>query len=271
MFPKARVALTFLAVFVALLGVVTVAYAAMYIINTNDASVAEWSTQGIAQFQTDAAGDYISPTQDIVNGWVARSLTNTNIASPTINFLMQLNSNSPLEETATLAAAIFDCDNDNVIGNDPEDRVIAYVRNGGDYMLDDGVYIGYGDFSNSWFTGASENEDHNAGQVVNNFVEWAVPLDDMDQTPGYCPATTRIRFATINITVGGNWWNPTITATTLDQVPSFRGYDMPTAVKLESLEASAHSVNAAAFGVLLGTLAAVAVGVVVVTRSRRRS
>lgn len=266
MFSKARLAITSLAVVIALLAVVTVVYAAMYVINTNDGSAAEWSSQGINSFQADPASDVVTASVDILETWVARSLTNTNRISPTINFLMRMNSGTPLQNTANLAVAILDCDNDNDTNFDANDRLIAYVLAGGTAMLNDAVYIGYGDYSNFWYAGESETEDHNLGQVVGSFVEWGVPLSDIDQTPGYCQDTPNVRFATVRITVSG--FPSTIQVAVYDQIPTFRGYNVPTAVQVETLEAHAQPTNVATLGLALGM--AVVLGVVVVTRSRRQ-
>ena len=270
MFPKARVALTSLAVLFALLCVVTVAYAAMYIIDTNNANVAEWTTQGIAVFQTDSAGDYGTATADIVNVWVARSITNTNRISPTLNFLLQTNSTNALATANNAVLAILDCDMDSA-ANDPEDRVLAYVRTGSGFVVGDSVYLSSGNFNGYATPGLSSTENDNLGQGVGGYVEWGVPLDDLvfsdTLPPDYCQGPVNIRFATglINATFSG------FTFTTYDQTPAFTGYNVPTAVRLESLEASVHPANAAAIGIRLGTLAAVGVVGIVVTRSRRRS
>ncbi|MBI5568061.1 MAG: hypothetical protein HY870_24400 [Chloroflexi bacterium] len=273
MFPKARVALTFLAVFVALLGVVTVAYAGMYIIDTNDASVAEWATQSIPVFLSDPVDGGVAANMDMLDTYVARSLSNTNFPSDTLNFRMQFNSSDPLVTAATAALAILNCDNDLELSDDPDDRIIAYVRTGNLALADDAVYVAYGDFSAYWFAGADNPSVLNPpfGQVVDSDVEWAVALLELDTVdPSYCqdPAGGGIRFATANISV--NIFTGDVTVTHVDQNPAFRGYDVPTAVKLESLEASSRPANAAAFSILLGMLATIGVGAVVVTRSRRR-
>jgi hypothetical protein len=271
MFPKTRIAFAVLAVLLGLLCVVAVAYAAMYIINTNDAAVAEWTTQSIPVFLSDPVDGSVAANMDMLDTWVARSLTNTNFTSPTLNFQMQLNSSSPLQTAATAAMAILDCDGDNVIGSDVADRIVAYIRTGNVALADDAVYITYGDFSGYWFAGADNPSVLNPpyGQVVGSSVEWAVALEELDTVdPGYCQSPIGIRFATANISV--NIFTGQITVTYVDQNPAFRGYDVPTAVKLESLEASSYPANAAAYGILLATLATVGIGAVVITRSRRR-
>lgn len=271
MFPKMRIALAVLAVLIGLLCVVSVAYAAMYIINTNDASVAEWTAQSIPVFLSDPVDGSVTANMDMLDTWVARSLTNTTFTSPTLNFRMQFNSTSPLQTAATAAVAILDCDNDNFIGNDAADRIVAYVRTGNLALADDAVYITYGDLSGYWFAGAQDPENLNPpfGQFVGNSVEWSVALEELDTVdPGYCQSSIGIRFATANISV--NFITGQITVTYVDQNPAFRGYSVPTAVRVENLRAAAQPSNAVALEVLLGTLAIVGMGAVVIARSRRQ-
>jgi hypothetical protein len=271
MFPKTRIVLAVLAVLISLVCLVTVAHAAMYIINTNDASVEEWTAQSIPVFLSDPVDGSVTANVDMLDTWVARSLTNTNFISPTLNFRMQFNSSSPLQTAATAAIAILDCDNDNVIGNDAADRIVAYVRTGNFALVDDGVYITYGDFSGYWFAGADNPEVFNPlfGQAVGSSVEWAVALGELDTVdPGYCQSPIGIRFATANISV--NLFTGQITVTYVDQNPAFRGYSVPTAVKLENLRAAAQPSATTAFGILLGTFAMVGIGAVVIARARRR-
>lgn len=270
MFSKARLVFTSLAVLIGLLCIVSVASAAMFIINTNDASVAEWTTQSIPVFQTDPVDGGVTASMDLLDAWVARSITNTNAASQTLNFRATFNSSTPLSTAATAVIAVLDCDGDNVIGNDAADRAIVYIRTGNMALADDAIYVIYGDYSNNyWFAGSENPEVLNPpfGEPVGNSIEWAVPLAELDATdPNYCQSPIGIRFATANVSV--NIFSGQISVTYVDQNSAFNRYNVPTAVRLETLEARAQPTSVATFGIVLGL--AVALGVVIVARSRRQ-
>jgi len=195
------------------------AFAAIYNIDTDDGSIAEWSAQGIPVFQTDATGDTINggtANDDIVQAWVA-----TGNGGNTLYFLMELAASPALNaDSNRTAVASIDCDNDGV-DEEPEDRLISY------FPGNDTLYIVTGD--QNFYTPGNANQ----GQRVNQYIEWSVDLSQLppdSQTPGVdCRNQVGIRFGTGD--------NSTFPATVLDDTQPLRGWNIPTTVNLKQLQA----------------------------------
>ncbi len=213
------------------------AFAAIYNIDTDDNSVAEWSAQGIPVFQTDATGDTINggtANDDIVQAWVA-----TGNGGNTLYFLMELNASPALnQDNNRTAVASIDCDNDGV-DEEPEDRLISY------FPGTDALYIVTGD--QNYYTPGNAVQ----GQRVNQYIEWSVDLAQLppdSQTPGVdCRNQVGIRFGTGD--------NSTFPATVLDETQPLRGWNIPTTVNIKELQARRHiSLAATLFIALMGML-----------------
>ncbi len=213
------------------------AFAAIYNIDTDDNSIAEWSAQGIPVFQTDATGDTINggtANDDIVQAWVA-----TGNGGNTLYFLMELNASPGLnQDNNRTAVASIDCDNDGV-DQEPEDRLISY------FPGNDTLYIVTGD--QAYYTPGNASQ----GQRVNAYIEWSVDLAQLppdSQTPGVdCRNQVGIRFGTGD--------NSTFPATVLDETQPLRGWNIPTTVNIKELQARRHVALASTlFVALMGML-----------------
>ena len=193
----------------------TVVFAALYNIDTEDSTVAEWSDQGIPVFQTDPSGDATDARDDIVATWVAsdnldRLAFKMEVADPT----------SALSGNNIGAVASIDC-NANGIDEERDDRLVIYTRG-------NNMWICEGD-QRYCFTGDSAN-----GQIVGNQVEWAVPIDDLppDQYSSVdCRHEVKIRFGTAN----------TSTSASIDETSPLRGWNIPTAINLMTFEARSNA------------------------------
>ena len=209
----------------------TTTFAAIYTIDTDDGSISEWAAQGIPVFQTDPTGDTQNggtPNDDIVQTWVA-----TGNNGNTLYFLMELNADPALDaDSNRSAAASIDCDNDG-IDQEPEDRIVTY------WPQNDWVIISQGD--QSYYTMGTSNQ----GQRVGKYVEWGVDLDQLppdDQTPDVnCRGAVKIRFGTAD--------NATSPATILDDTSPLRGWNIPTAINLQEIQAR-HNVTLAGAALL---------------------
>ncbi len=237
-------------ILVALFGVVTLAYAALYTIDTNDGSINEWETQGIAVFQTSPSNGGIDTSLDLKNMWVATSSGNTNNPNlTTLNFRAEMYGASALAPVDTAVAAILDCDSDQQ-ANDPDDRMVIYLRDGNaQYCIlppflctqlpDDALFVFTGDLDAYLLPGQDETENHNLGQVVGNFVEWGTEisaLQGVESAPvDYCQYDVSIRFTTATVGFDGSG---NIVADIQDETPTFRGWDIPTAIDVQAFTAS---------------------------------
>lgn len=232
-----RIPAMFFIIGVILLVVGGSAFAAIYNIDTDDNSVAEWSAQGIPVFQTDAVGDTINggtANDDIVQAWVA-----TGNGGDTLYFLMEMDASPALnQDNNRTAVASIDCDFDGV-DEEPEDRLISY------FPGNDTLYIVTGD--QNFYTPGNAIQ----GQRVNQYIEWSVDLDQLppdSQTPGVdCRNQVNIRFGTGD--------NTTFPATVLDETSPLRGWNIPTTVNIKQLQARRNATLAATLLVaLMGVL-----------------
>ncbi len=217
----------------------TIAFAAVYNIDTNDGSISEWAAQGVPVFQTDAVGDTQNggaANDDIVQTWVA-----TGNGGNTLYFLMKLNAAPALNANNNRAAvASIDCDNDGV-DEEPEDRLIVY------YPGNDWLIISQG--NQSYYTFGNANQGQRADPPEDDYIEWSVNLSQLppdSQTPGVdCRGTVGIRFATAD--------NSTNPASVLDDTGPLREWNTPTAIHLKDIQARHNAaLGAAALIALLG-------------------
>ena len=217
----------------------TIAFAAIYNIDTDDGSISEWAAQGIPVFQTDAVGDVQNggtANDDIVQTWVA-----TGNGGNTLYFLMQLNAAPALNANNNrTAVASIDCDNDGV-DEEPEDRLIVY------YPGNDWLVIAQGD--QSFYTWGSANQGQRADPPDDEYIEWSVDLSQLppdSQTPGVdCRNQIGIRFGTADSST-----NPT---SVLDDTSPLRVWNSPTAINLKDIQARHNAtLTAAALIALLG-------------------
>jgi hypothetical protein len=225
--------------------------AALYQINTNDATVQEWFDQGVPIFQTDPAGDVPVPEEDILTTWVATGDNNT------FNFMMELNADPALNLQYRQAVAYIDCDmdGDNNGAGDVDDIMIAY-----DTWIDD-VWIMRGDQNQG------QSTDANNGERVHEYLEWGLPfslippnnplINDSD-----CLSDVQIRFFTSN--------SETNPAVVIDETTPFKGYNVyPNVVKMDKMKASTSPDDELLNIVLLGLLIGVIVAGLIIILKRR--
>lgn len=201
----------------------TIAFAAIYNIDTDDGSISEWAAQGIPVFQTDAIGDTQNggtPNDDIVQAWVA-----TGNNGNTLYFLMKMAAAPALNANNNrTAVASIDCNN-NGVDEEPEDRLIVY------YPGNDWLVISQGD--QSYYTFGNANQGQRADPPDDEYIEWSVDLSQLppdSQTPGVdCSGAVGIRFGTAD--------NSTSPAIVLDDTSPLRGWNIPTAVNLKDVQA----------------------------------
>ncbi len=236
-------------ILVALFGAVIVAYAALYSINTNDGSISEWSSQSIPIFQTSPSNGAIDSSLDLKNMWVATSSGNTNDPNLiTLNFRAEMYGTGALTPVNTAIAALLNCDGDTQI-NDRDDRLVVYIRDGGPtsycplpfYCIslpDDALYVYTGDLDAYILPGTSETQNHNLGQAVGNSIEWATEISALQgeesKPADYCQNNVGIRFttATLDLDSSGN-----VVATIKDETTDFRGWNIPTAIDMQTFTA----------------------------------
>jgi len=218
------------------------AFATIYNIDTDDASIDEWQNQGISVFQTDATNDTANggtSNDDIVNVWVA-----TGNGGDTLYFLMELNDDPALnQDNNRSGAASIDCDNDG-IDQESNDRLVTYWP-GNDWLI-----VATGDQASYFFGNATQ------GQRVGKYIEWSVNLSQLppdSRNPNTnCRNQIRIRFGTAD--------NATSPATVLDETSPLRGWNTPTTIDIKQLETQRRA-N------LIGTLFIALMGVFFVTAS----
>jgi hypothetical protein len=183
---------------------------AWYDIDTDDGTVGEWDTQGIVMFQPDPVGDALQPDgtpggradDDIVAIWVASGTGQTGLDS--LFFRAQLNGSPALDENLRAIAAAIDCDRN---GSDTErqDRVISYFVTSAPPPFpppSDLVRVYTGDQAYGYDIGESITPRY-AGQRVQDYIEWSVPIQELPITgqdpPGTvvdCKNLVNIRFTT---------------------------------------------------------------------------
>ena len=258
------------AVALMLLVFATAVFAAFYTIDTDDGTVAEWSAQGVPLFQSDPSGDvapdYAGEDQsDILNVWVATT-DNRRLA-----FLMETAASPALdvidpetgEPLARMAVAALDCDLDGRTDG-PHDLLLAYAP------LGDTVWMISGDLNQGLSLGSGDDDDPTLGQVVDNFVEWGVPLSHLAFSKPLinwtvdCTNAINIGFATVD---ASEWPGP---SGIIDETDGLRGWNVPTAVRLQSFNVAGMRVAGEAIALLAG-LAVVATAVVVLGRRSKQS
>ncbi len=184
------------------LGSITV-LAVGFVIDTNDGSVSEWSTQGVPLFTEDPAGDVLAPngdpgvaTDDIVRGWVATGVTPG--GTPSLFFLVEMASLPASSAGNRAVGALIDCDLNGDV-NERQDRWVVYQASG---TPADFVRLYTGDQMYGLTTGSGS--DKVLGQRVQRYLEWAVPISALpitgDEPPTIepvvdCKGTVAIRFA----------------------------------------------------------------------------
>lgn len=225
-----------------LLAVTQVVYAVLYTISTTDSSVSEWTSQGIPVFQQDASGDVGSPTEDILDSWVASGPSGG--PAETVYFRMLVNASTALGENMAAAAAI-DCDADGNF-DEPSDRIIVHIPQCCNplYGCEERNVKAWGDRTN--YTGLGPD----AGQRVGSDLEWSVPVADLPPDADHsvdCRNEVKILFYTAdvsNLCTGGTG------VTIIDQTPPspWNGFRIPTVVTIKNLDArpaSAYGIPAA--------------------------
>lgn len=170
----------------ALLLFASTAYAALYNIDTNDNSVAEWETQGVVQFQSDPAGDALKPDgtsggradDDIIAAWVASGTGQTGLDS--LFFRVQMNASPALNENLRAIAAVIDCDR-NGLDTERQDRIITYFVTSAPPPFAppfDLVRVYTGD-QNYGYDINESIDPKAAGQRVDSYIEWSVPIQEL--------------------------------------------------------------------------------------------
>ena len=229
-----RIGFVLWTIVMALVGTVTVALAAMVNISTPDNSLADWN--GVAVFQTDPAGDVITATEDIINVWVASSLSGTQTIT-NLNFLMQTRGAPALSQSYRQAVAFIDCDRDGV-DNEDHDRIVSYG------LQNDRVIISQGNQGQMFYEGdCASNCPYGERVSSTAYIEWRVGAADLPPDPpggpnpdSNCRNIVNIRFATISVNpINGR-------TTTIDQTSPLKVWDInqgaPTVVRLQDFRAT---------------------------------
>lgn len=161
---------------------VSAASAAVYIIDTNDSSITDWTTPGIVAFGSDPAGDVLDPggapgfaTDDIVKAWVGSATIPppTGQNQPSLAFRVETASLPPASQLLRSVAAFLDCDR-NGIENERQDRIVIYQTTG---PRVDEVTIYTGDQIYGLIPSAVLPKL--LGQRVSNNLEWAVAIAEL--------------------------------------------------------------------------------------------
>lgn len=273
-------------IFALTLGFLTVSFASaiLYTIDTDNNSASDWAS--VPVFQTDPSGD-VNPSctggdgkDDIIETFVA-----TGPADPPTHIYFGVRTASPnaVSTANHQVAAYVDCWPDGTPPNGPEDNdVVIMYRGEPDHVIYGDGHWGEGgnDRPTPWYIiidqyseGGPEGE-HPADGL--DRVEWGMPFSDFDvikqPLPEYEPncgpdSEARIIFYTYKVTMFGSFdcdYDETV----------FAGFDIPTVVELNSLNAQSTSggndklvVSAAAF---LGALAVGGLGLLLL-RKRNQS
>jgi len=200
--------------------------------DTNDSSIDEWEANGILIYQEDEVGEVSDANADIEKVWVATG------DDDHLYFRMKMKGNAPLSTVRTSAVARLDCGKDGKV-DQRDDRIVAYMLDGGSERVgrlpSDTVTVLTGD---QWYYFYPDNPDK-LGQVVGQYVEWAVPISELgpnpqEDFPGDCRNGIRISFATSQSQLGGGL------ATIIDEtpLPTDVYYDVPTAVSVSKFNAA---------------------------------
>jgi len=228
-----------------------VAAAALYTINTDDGSVNEWgpSGQNIPVWETDPSGDEVpsDPSVDIVETKLASGIDTGEGIS--LNFLVRFSGSNALNTSNTGVAALLDCpqfgtsDPPNGVTTDLWDLGIVYVANGTGGLLNpesDGIYLVSGDVS--VFIHEDNLVNTTLGQTAeSNYAEWSITNDHLandtsqpDEIAGAwdydCTQNVNIKFATYDLA--------NLAVTLLDETATLKGFNVPTAIRLQGLQAS---------------------------------
>lgn len=153
--------------------------------SVTDNSVDEWSSVPI--FQSDPQGDVGAPDEDVLEIKVANSPASGSVSD--MVFMMKLSGTPALQGQYKAVIASIDCDA-NGIDQEPQDRIIVYVPS------EDQYYIMRGDQS-EFFSGRDTD-----GQVVNDYVEWKVALENLppdEKDAVDCKNIVKIRFGTADV------------------------------------------------------------------------
>jgi len=198
----------------------TAVYAALADIDVEDGSISDWA--GVPIFQTDPAGDN-SPEpadEDIISARVATGYDDN------LYFLVQMNGSSAISAGGNRGvAASIDCQ-PNDVDQEQDDRVVTY------FPGPDERYACEGDGNRCYFGDAE-------GQRVGAYLEWMVDESELPPdtfSTGDCQTHIKIRFAVIE--KGESSSDPVLT---FDTTGSLKGYNVPTATGLLTLDARADS------------------------------
>jgi hypothetical protein len=160
-----------LAVFLAFAGALLAAQA---IIDTNDNTLAEWTSQSIPLFQTDPAGDTPITSDDLVNVSVASAdIKQASGNVPGLTFRAQTSFPPSLSQPGRAVAAMLDCDR-NGLDNERQDRWVVYNTTG---PRTDEVTLYTGDQYFGLIPTAVLPKL--LGQRVQNQLEWAIPISEL--------------------------------------------------------------------------------------------
>jgi hypothetical protein len=215
-----------------------ISFAAIYTISTTDSTIAEWDNQGIPAFLLDPTGDTINggtSEDDIVETRVA-----TGNSGNTLYFLLKTNTGPAVNSLNHSAAAYIDCDRDGVTG-EADDRIVTYIPHYSPLGIPPGserVTLCWGDESQCAALGPD------SGQQVSKSIEWGV---DISELPANCQNDVNIKFYTAQANFGNK-------STVLDET-ALKGWNIPTAVNLTEIEATASSWSGVVIGLMMLGLA----------------
>jgi hypothetical protein len=194
------------------------AFAAIYTINTDDATVEEWANQGIQVFKTDPDMEVDRPDEDIINTWIATT------SDDRLGFLVQVAGSPALDGDQYRAiVASLDCDADGVEFETEPDRLVFY------FWESDKVGWAKGDQSFGEVMDGSEPD----GQRVNDFLEWKIRFNRI----AGCLSVVNVKFYTAVSATAINLdsW--------IDDSGDLKAYNVPTSLTLTSLNVqSQHSI-----------------------------
>lgn len=239
--PSRHCSLTLVALLVTLALLSATAFAALYTIDTNDMSVAEWEDQGIVEFMTDPAGDVLNPdgspggsaTDDIIGAWVASGTDPTGNAS--LFFRVEMAQPPASSGGIRGVVAVLDCDR-NGVGNERQDRLVTYYATGVPVLRpSDSLRIFTGDMFAYYAIGSGP--DKLLGQRVGRYLEWAVPISDLPiigtEPPELepvvdCRHDIEIRFLSVNHPIGEPLFR------VLDETEPLLGWRIPQGVPISA-------------------------------------
>lgn len=196
-----RPALALLVALAVFLLLSTALWAAAYVIDTNDGSVAEWSAQSIPVFQSDPTGDTPIATDDLLAVAVASADIKQAAGNvPGLAFRAEVAFPPAASQPARAVAAMLDCDR-NGLDNERQDRWVVYNTTG---PRTDEVTLYTGDQYFGLIPTAVLPKF--LGQRALNQLEWAIPISELpirgDEPPELgtvvdCRHQVDIRIATL--------------------------------------------------------------------------